>query len=104
MRIATIPMTRTINQKVDTLNSESIILDDVINFGLIKYAINESKVETMIIKVSAMGKKLSSKSIKASVIIPRGILKALPSLIGIKKIMIPNNEGKMNFNKPDLVI
>src|SRR5690625_2888765 len=104
MIIAIIPMILVINQKVETLNSDTIVLDDVMNFGLKKYAITESTVETMMTIVIIKGKTLSNASIKASVIIPSGILKAFPSLIGTKKIMIPNNEGIINFIKPDFVI
>src|SRR5699024_5098092 len=91
------------NQKSDVLNRESIVFDEVMNFGLKKYAISESKVETMMTRVMMIGKKLSNASIKASVMIPSGILNASPSLIGSKKIRIPNNEGMINSIRPDFV-
>ncbi|GGN62006.1 hypothetical protein GCM10007971_27540 [Oceanobacillus indicireducens] len=60
-------------------------------------------VEMIITNVITNGRKLENKSIKNSVITPSGILKLLSaSLTGIKKIITPNNEGMINFNKPDI--
>jgi len=70
----------------------------VMNFGLKKYVMTDNTVEMMITPVMTSGRKPSNKAMKYSVMTPSRMLK-LPSasVIGTRKIMIPNNDGIRNF-------
>src|SRR5690625_3024614 len=99
MMIAIIPMTLiTVHNRL-VLNNEFSISEDVMNFGLKKYVMTDKTVEMMITPVMTSGRKPSNNAMKYSVMTPSRILK-LPSasVIGTRKMMIPNNDGIMNLN------
>src|SRR5699024_10317934 len=104
MTIANKPMIRMTSQKSETLNSVIIIVDERIKAGLNIYSKIDKIVENIITQIIIVGKMLSNCAIKNSVIIPSGILKALPSLTGNKKTIIPNKEGSKNLKSHRLVI
>src|SRR5699024_1721406 len=99
MMIAIIPITLMVVHNRLVLNNEFNVVDDVMNFGLKKYVMTDNTVEMMITPVITSGRKPSNKAMKYSVMTQSRILK-LPSasVIGTRKIMIPNNDGIRNFN------
>src|SRR5699024_5517326 len=105
MMIAIIPMTLIVVHNRLVLNNEFNIVEDVMNFGLKKYVMTDKTVDRAITPVITSGKKPSNKAMKYSVMTPSRILK-LPSasMIGTRKMMIPNNDGIRNFIKLFVVI